>query len=241
MGIKASSNAGNTRYSYVFVRGLLCLALAITACPEACAESAKEVVQDVVTLLSAGSNKTVDDQVVEAVSKQIDYEYMGEYTLGSTLWNKLNSGQHKEFVETLKTLIEREYYPRWHKIFFRGKLTYLSEVKASKDTFVKTLLTIGNKENIVVWRVRARGGDPRVVSMAVGDKDLLTKVSDRFRDLMEDEDYAGLMEWLKCELDEDAEEERWAQIREREEELAKQQEKLKKEHAKRIQQAGKTR
>ena len=159
--------------------------------------------QELVTLFSAWSGQRVDPAISDAAARQIDYPGMAEYTLGPAQWDKLTASQKRDFVTVFRKLVEERYYPRWHKIFYNGKVTFLSEASVNGDTLVKTALTVGKQEDMVIWRLHPRAGELKVVSMTVGDKDLLDRLRSRFRKHLSRDGVDGLIAWLKDKLDED--------------------------------------
>jgi len=166
------------------------------------AQTGKSVVQDLVTLFSGWSGDDDDRSIYEPAARRIDYQEMAETSIGQGQWNKLNATQKREFVSALRRLVENRYYPRWHNIFYKGKLTILSEVTTRNELSVKTLLSLGKKKSYVTWRMhRNSNGEPMVVSLTVGEKDLLTRMSVRFQKQIAKSGIDGLIVWLKEKLD----------------------------------------
>lgn len=167
------------------------------------AQTGKVAVADLVTLLSAWSGDDLDLTISNAAARHIDFAGMAECTLGKVQWDKLGPAKRREFVATFRRLVEHRYYRRWHRIFQKGTLTYVSEASASDDTIVKTLLKVGKKEDVVIWRLRSSDGDLKVISLAVEGKDLLKRLNARFQRHLQKDGFDGLMAWLKDKLDED--------------------------------------
>ena len=70
---------------------------------------------------------------------------MSQRALGNSEWDKLDSGERKQFVTALRSLMERRYYPRWHHIFSKATVDYISETPSGSDTLVKTSVKLGKK------------------------------------------------------------------------------------------------
>ncbi len=127
---------------------------------------------------------------------------MAESSVGQVQWNKLNATQKREFVSALRHLVENRYYRRWQHIFHKSKLTILSETTTRNELWVKTMLSIGKKQSYVTWRLRRNNnGEPMVVSLTVGEKDLLTRMTVRFQKQIAKSGIEGLIAWLKDKLD----------------------------------------
>ncbi|HNM52226.1 MAG TPA: ABC transporter substrate-binding protein, partial [Candidatus Obscuribacter sp.] len=110
-------------------------------------------------------------------SQIIDYQEMSVRALGRRQWETLSTSQKRDFSASLEALVEKRYYPRWRKIFGKGKVTFVEETGVGGDTLVKTRLTLGKKVETLAWRLTDKG--TRVVSLSVSDKDLLERLKSR--------------------------------------------------------------
>ncbi len=178
--------------------------LAIGLSGAARADSGQKVVQELVMLFSAWSGEPEDMDIHREAAKYIDYAGMSERVLGKAHWSRLESTQKQEFVTVFRKLVENRYYPRWHKIFYKGRLSYLGQTTANGDVLVKSALLVGNKEDIVFWRLHSRNGELSVISLSVNETDLLSKLNDRFQKRLEEHGFANLLSWLKDKVEEDA-------------------------------------
>lgn len=115
-------------------------------------------------------NQSQPDQI-------LDYQEMSVRALGRRQWDTLSASQKRDFSDSLEALVEKRYYPRWRKIFGKGKVTFVEETGAGSDTLVKTRLTLGKKVETLAWRLTDKG--TRVVSLSVSDKDLLERLKSR--------------------------------------------------------------
>lgn len=127
----------------------------------------------------------------------IDYQEMSCRCLGKRDWDALTAAQKKEFVGTLRSLVENRYYPRWRKIFGSGKVTFQDEVSQGGDTVVHTRLVVGKKEEALSWRMADLASGPRVVSLAVDNKDLLERLKKRIKARQEKAGFDALLVWMK--------------------------------------------
>jgi len=167
------------------------------------AEEGKPTVQSLVTLFAAWHGDEVDPPLSNAAARYIDYREMSERVLGKPHWSRLSLSQQGEFVGTFRRLVEQRYYPRWHRLFYKGKLNYGHEVVSDGDLFVKTVLIIGKKEDPVVWRLHDSGGEWKVVSLSVGNRDLLRRLNERFARHLARDGFDGMLAWLKDKVDDE--------------------------------------
>lgn len=167
------------------------------------AQTGKNTVQELVTLFSAWSDKGRNKDICDAVARHIDYGGMAELSLTKAQWEKIGPTQRKELIASFKALVERRYYPRWHKTFLKGKLSFASEASTAGDTYVKTFLSTGDDEDTVIWRLHLKGSELVVLSLNVNGKDLLTRLSARFQRQMEKHGFEGLIAWLKEKSDDE--------------------------------------
>lgn len=136
-------------------------------------------------------------------SNLIDYSEMSARCLGRKDWDGLTADQRKQFVEALKGSVERRYYPRWRKLFSKGKVTFQDEVTQGSDIVVRTKFLLGKKEEMISWRVADHNGAQRVVSLSVSDKDLLERLKVRIKARHEKVGFAGLLAWMRGKGDDE--------------------------------------
>ncbi len=181
----------------IAVAGLVC------ALTPASAQTGKNTVQELVTLFSAWSNKGKNADICDAAAKHIDYAGMAELSLTRSQWDKLSRDQKKELAASFRNLVEQRYYPRWHKTFLKGKLSFASEASTAGDTYVKTFLSTSKDDDTVIWRLHPSGNELVVLSLNVNGKDLLGRLSTRFQHQMEKHGFEGLLSWLKDKSDDE--------------------------------------
>lgn len=179
----------------------LCCVLLCLPCR---AQAGQKTVQELVMLFSAWSGDSDDRDIYQEAGKYIDYSAMAERALGKPNWDIISAAQKQEFVSVFQKLVEQRYYPRWHKIFFNGRVSYVGQTTVNGDTLVKSALQVGNEEDMVIWRLHPRNGELAVISLAVDETDLLSKVHDRFQKMLQKKGFANLLAWLKDEVEEDS-------------------------------------
>ncbi len=135
----------------------------------------------------AGAGWSCVDQLVKtfgadkstAATNLIDYHEMSLRALGKKDWERMSPAQKQEFTTSLKALVEKRYYPRWQKIFGKGKVALIDESNTQGDIIVKTKLVLGKKTEAIAWRLSDKNGAAKIVSLSVDDKDLLDKIKHR--------------------------------------------------------------
>lgn len=157
------------------------------------------------TFDSAGSSKLSKSAAKAASnpSSLIDYQEMSVRCLGKKDWESLTAGQRSQFVASLKGLVEQRYYPRWHKIFGKGKVTFQEEASQSGDILVKTKLLLGKKEELLSWRVANQSGSQKVISLSVANSDLLERLKSRIKARQKKAGFDALLAWMKGRSSED--------------------------------------
>jgi ABC-type transporter MlaC component len=161
--------------------------------------SSKTTVQEIFTLFSGWSATSKSKQIFEEAATKIDYQGMAEAALKPTQWEQMTALEKKEYTSTFRQLVEDRYYQRWHKLFQRSQLIFVSETKKNNETLVKTVLNHGKDDgDTVVWRLRGTAGQSRVISLDVNGRDLLVRLSDRFQKQFERKGAIGLIVWIKA-------------------------------------------
>ncbi|CAN5403869.1 hypothetical protein BH11CYA1_BH11CYA1_04740 [soil metagenome] len=130
-------------------------------------------------------------------SSLIDYREMSLRCLGKKDWESLTVSQRNQFVASLKGLVEQRYYPRWHKIFGKGKVTFQEEVSQGGDIIVRTKLMLGKKEELLSWRVAGSSGTEKIVSLSVSNSDLLERLKSRIQARKQKVGFEALLAWMK--------------------------------------------
>jgi ABC-type transporter MlaC component len=176
---------------------LLCL-LTLNVLPlSAFAQTGKESIESLIKVFSTlrGHHWELDPTQLADAAKYIDYRDMAQRALGEREWHKLSDAQKKNYLQSFKSLIERRYYTRWHRIFAKSKITYGAEARKDSDVLVNSTITTGNSTKSVVWTLA--GELPKVVNLTVGDKDLLKVVQPRFQRKIAAAGMPAFLSWLQ--------------------------------------------
>lgn len=180
---------------------LLLLFSAIIYCSgagSAATAGSNATIDTLVKLLSQWSSSGNNQSILTQAAQHIDYQAMGEESLGAQ-WGKLSEAQRTEFVQGFKTLVEKRYYPRWHNIFSKSKLTYGKESTANGVTRINTQMTLKDSVQEVDWDLKGTGANARVVNLTVGEKDLVVRAGRRFQKRLEKAGFPAFMTWIKKE------------------------------------------
>ncbi|MBK7746493.1 MAG: ABC transporter substrate-binding protein [Candidatus Obscuribacter sp.] len=154
----------------------------------------------------AGAGWSCVDQLVKTFGAEkgstatnlIDYHEMSLRALGKKDWERMSPAQKQEFTTSLKALVEKRYYPRWQKIFGKGKVALIDESNTQGDIIVKTKLVLGKKTEAIAWRLSDKNGTAKIVSLSVDDKDLLDKIKHRINSRRKkgNMDIDSLLAWI---------------------------------------------
>ena len=165
-------------------------------------------VQKIVQTFQSDSKLSASAQAAQ-LNQLIDYHEIAYRSLSEAEWKSLNSAQRLELTATIRTLVEHRYYPRWQKIFGRGQVLFVAEnklenkaenkidPKAKSDSKVRTTLRLGQKDDPLDWQLSNSGGSPRLISLAINQKDLLITLRQRIEAHQTRGGYNGMIAWLK--------------------------------------------
>lgn len=161
-----------------------------------------KTVKKVVNIFSIWTGKNLKKAISDEVANYINYREMAERSLGKK-WFEISPLERKEYVYTLRKLIEDKYYPRWHKILSRGKLELIKEVDTKDSLFVKTRFREkdGDDVDILVWQLSKKQKDLKVISIAVKNKDLLSRITKRIQKKLKKNSFDKLLAWMKDKAD----------------------------------------
>jgi ABC-type transporter MlaC component len=159
-------------------------------------QKGKPIIETIVRIFSTWNGRP-DPVTYSRAAQYIDYETMAQRALGPSQWRKITSVERKEFTDAFRALVEKRYYIRWHKLFGKSKLTYLGEHSSDGDTLVKTKLDLGKKEDLLIWRLHKKGNSEKIVSLAVNERDLLSKIQSRFQKRLTKTTFPRFLAWLK--------------------------------------------
>ncbi|RTL39866.1 MAG: hypothetical protein EKK48_18555 [Candidatus Melainabacteria bacterium] len=172
------------------VLGAMLAAAIVSASPASALEPAFLSVQNIVNVFSAPAANSF-----KKAENYIDYDAMSQRSLGSSQWSKLTAKQKHDYVAALKSLMEQRYYPRWHRIFSRAKVEYLSKSTDGGDLLVKTNLVVGKKRDAMTWRLNDH--NDKVVSLAIGEKDLLDRLTHRLQPKLKKNGFQAMLAWMQ--------------------------------------------
>ena len=161
-----------------------------------------KTVKKVVNIFSIWTGKNLKKSISNEVANYINYREMAERSLGKK-WFEITPLEKNEYVYTLRKLIEDKYYPRWHKILSRGKLELIKEVDTKDSLFIKTrfIEKDGDDVDILVWQLSKREKSLKIISIAVKNKDLLSRITKRVQKKLEKNSFDKLLAWMKDKAD----------------------------------------
>ncbi|MBS1954601.1 MAG: ABC transporter substrate-binding protein [Cyanobacteria bacterium SZAS-4] len=149
------------------------------------------VVQNIVNVFSGSGSASYS-----SAAKFIDYDAMSQRSLGAGQWSKLTVKQKRDYTAALRVLMEQRYYPRWHRIFSKAKLEYVSKSVSGDDLLVQTNLVVGKKRDAMTWRLSDR--NDKVISLAIGQKDLLDRLTNRLQPKLKKSGFQSMLSWMQA-------------------------------------------
>ncbi|HEY9684198.1 MAG TPA: ABC transporter substrate-binding protein [Oculatellaceae cyanobacterium] len=161
------------------------------------AQTGKATVEKLVTLFKSWDQGVPPAKVFSEATDYIDYSSMAEQALGVDQWSKLNEKDKNAFAAAIKKLVEQRYYPRWHKLFAKGSLTYGGESSKNGDITLNTILNVNKKSQDVAWRLNSKSAAPKVISLRVDEKDLLNVLHQRISPKLKKAGFPALLSWLQ--------------------------------------------
>jgi ABC-type transporter MlaC component len=167
--------------------------------PPAAALDSKSTVENLIKLFSQWGTGANSQTFAAQAARFIDYRTMSQMALGTEDWGKLSEAQRQEFTLSFRTLVEKRYYPRWHKIFSKSQITYGKESVQNGLTRIQTHITLKDSVQQVDWELKAQGAEPKVVNLAVEDKDLVMRVGRRFQKKLAQSGFPSLLAWIKTQ------------------------------------------
>jgi ABC-type transporter MlaC component len=170
--------------------------ISLTNTPGLALES-KPTVEALVGLFSKWSGSRTDHTNLNEAARYIDYKYMSRRALGTANWDKLSESQRDEFEKAFKTLIEQRYYPRWHRVFSKSKITYGKESVENGLVHLKTEISVGDDREHVDWELVTRGTDAKVVNLTVDGKDLIARIARRLQKRLNKSGFRSVMTWIR--------------------------------------------
>lgn len=170
--------------------GTLVTAAIVSVTGASALEPAFVPVQNIVNVFSAPAANSF-----KKAESYIDYDVMSQRSLGSSQWSKLTAKQKRDYISALKALMAQRYYPRWHRIFSKAKVEYLSKSSEGSDLLVKTNLVVGKKRDAMTWRLNDH--NDKVVSLAIGEKDLLERLTNRLQPKLKKNGFQAMLAWMQ--------------------------------------------
>lgn len=178
---------------YSLAAAVSIVAAVVTSRPALAIEPAYAPVQSIVGVFSTPNTKSFS-----GAARYIDYDAMAQRSLGAPQWSKLTAKQKQDYIAALKVLMEQRYYPRWHRIFSKAKMEYVSKSSNGSDVLVKTNLIVGKKRDAMTWRVNDKSD--KVVSLAIGDKDLLDRLTNRLQPKLKKSGFDSMLAWMQAHV-----------------------------------------
>jgi phospholipid transport system substrate-binding protein len=172
------------------------------------AESATDFVKgcqnEVISILrdqKAGARR--DENIGAVLAKMLDFDHLARQSLASH-WDELDKGQHKEFTDTLRALVQRSY-ERNIKDVLDFNVEYLREEKGEDgQVTVYTRATpkakTGDEPVEIDYRMDQPDGKWRVVDIVTEDSSLVANYKSQFHRTIKKDGYDALIRKMKNKL-----------------------------------------
>ncbi len=144
-------------------------------------QTGKETVEFLVNTFLIWNGEQNQDKLRMETANYIAYRQMAQESIGSLNWDKLSNAQKYQYTQLFEKLIEKKFYPRWHKLFNRGKITINNEIKVDDEIYVRSILQENDDSDEVTWKFKKIDGNLKLVSLALNKKDLMNKISHRLK------------------------------------------------------------
>ncbi len=156
----------------------------------------KEVVDHLVTVFSMWNGNQLQTKLRIETARYIAYQLMAKESIGSINWEKLNNNQKYKYTANFEKMIESKFYPRWHKLFSKGKLVINNEIKVDDEIYVKSILKLNNESDEIIWKLKNIDGELKLISLALGEKDLMNKLIHLIKKRYDKLGYDKFIKWL---------------------------------------------
>lgn len=195
----------------VFAAALLVPALALAA-PDTAMSTLKAKNGEVDKLLrnkvekGTPAEQKQKDEIKQLAATLLDYDELAKRALAGH-WEKLTPAQRKEFVSTLRELIERNYVKQ-----LRSNLDYQVQYKGeqleSDDAIVTTIVKVKsagkNTDAEIIYKMHKVGAEWRVWDVVTDEVSLVRSYKTQFNKIITEQSYDALLKKMKSKLTEGA-------------------------------------
>jgi phospholipid transport system substrate-binding protein len=147
------------------------------------------------------------DDVKKLAASLLDYDELGKRAMAQH-WDKLSPAQQKEFISTLRGLIERNYVKQLktnldYQVVYKGEDPDGSESVVTTLVKVKTSGTTNDAE--VVYKMhKLADGSWRVFDIVTDEVSLVRNYKTQFNKIITEQSYDALIKKMKSKLAEEA-------------------------------------
>ncbi|HEY9790389.1 MAG TPA: ABC transporter substrate-binding protein [Candidatus Obscuribacterales bacterium] len=173
---------------------MVAAALALTVGLEARAAGAKDTVNHIIATFASTQDTGA---IANQLSGLIDFQKIAQLAFAPAQWKQFSAQDQKQIVTTFRELIEKRYYPRWHKLFSKSKVEVADEATSAGSHFVRTYVNHGKEKDSVIWRLQDDNGNLAVVDLNVNGKGLDARLGERVQTRLTKEGARKFVSWLK--------------------------------------------
>jgi phospholipid transport system substrate-binding protein len=152
--------------------------------------------------LKADSAKTAKKEKLRSIYENMfDEVELSKRTLARN-WNKLNTGQRKEFVLLYQEVLEKAYIDKILS-YTNEKITYEKETKLTENQFeVQTEIITSSKKIPIFYRVILSSGSWKVYDVIIENVSLVQNYRTQFNNILEKNTPEQLLEILRKKVKE---------------------------------------
>lgn len=147
---------------------------------------------------SSQKRAVLHKRIGEQMRQFMDYEALGQRTLGKKTWAGLSEAQRKEFIALLTAMVQKSFVKRF-KPGTKVTITYQDKVRMKKDgrAQVRTSIRVKRTSAEVYYSLIVRDGSWRVYDIIVDEVSQLATYKRSFRKILAKEGWKGLVARMK--------------------------------------------
>jgi ABC-type transporter MlaC component len=176
---------------------LLAISLSLAVTQPAKAQEGTAAVQRIISTVTAGGRRKTKVNLAKAMADKADYDTMAQHLFSPKQWQQMTIAERTGVTTSVRNILERRYYKRWHKLYSRSQVQYLGETPINGGIAVRTMLNDHSSSESVTWQLSKKNGKLLVTDLNVDGKDLVDGLRDKVQKRLRRQGYDGVVTWLK--------------------------------------------
>ncbi|OKY76275.1 MAG: hypothetical protein BM485_03210 [Desulfobulbaceae bacterium DB1] len=168
-------------------------------------ESMQRAVEEIMAILQNEELKTPEKMnvrrslILTVVRHHFDFAEMSQLTLGAE-WKQINESEQERFVDSFSRLIENSYIDKIEA--YSGEEIIFQKDRARGDkSIVPTVIKRNNLEIPIQYKLVRKDGQWLVYDVVIEGVSLVQNYRSQFKNIIRNEQYAGLMKRLGEKVD----------------------------------------